>query len=322
MARPLRIEYEGAFYHVTTRGNDKKKIFLSAKDYDKFLSYLSEACRKYGVVLHAYVLMGNHYHLIVETPQANLSAFMHFVNSPYTTYFNIKRKRSGHLFQGRYKALLVDKDSYLLELSRYIHLNPVKAHMVEKPEEYAFSSYGAYISASAESMVSRDLIWGMISPKSRKKAPGLYAKFVTSALKETQPDPFEHTYGGMILGTKPFIKETLKRLDTDTIHKNETSYKRALSSTHDIEEIIRMLSLHFKVSEDEIINASPYKAYAVYLSRNYTPASNIQIGKYFGKISSSAVTKIRSRIKERMAKDKKVRQEMAKIEDDLSRVNG
>jgi hypothetical protein len=158
----------------------------------------------------------------------------------------------------------------------------------------------------------------MISPKSRKKAPGLYAKFVTSALKETQPNPFEHTYGGMILGTKPFIKETLKRLDTDTLHKNETSYKRALSSTHDIEEIIRMLSLHFKVSEDEIINASPYKAYAVYLSRNYTPASNIQIGKYFGKISSSAVTKIRSRIKERMAKDKRVRQEIAKIEDDMS----
>jgi REP element-mobilizing transposase RayT len=322
MARPLRIEYEGAFYHVTARGNDKKKIFLSVKDYDKFLSYLSEACRKYGVVLHAYVLMGNHYHLIVETPQANLSVFMHSVNGPYTTYFNIKRKRSGHLFQGRYKAILVDKDSYLLELSRYIHLNPVKAHMVEKPEEYAFSSYAAYISSSEESMVSRDLIWGMISPKSRKKAPGLYAEFVTSALKGTQPDPFEHIYGGMILGTKPFIKETLKRLDTDTIHKNETSYKRALSSTHDIEEIIRMLSLHFKVSEDEIINASPYKTYAVYLSRNYTPASNTQIGKYFGNISSSAVTKIRSRIKEKMAKDKKIRQEMAKIEDDMSRVNG
>ena len=113
MARPLRIEYAGAFYHITARGNDRKKIFLSVQDYDKFLSYLSEACHKYGVILHAYVLMGNHYHLIVETPGANLSVFMHHINSAYTTYFNLKRKRSGHLFQGRYKAFLIDKDSYL-----------------------------------------------------------------------------------------------------------------------------------------------------------------------------------------------------------------
>jgi len=322
MARPLRIEYEGAFYHVTARGNDKKKIFLSAKDYDKFLSYLSEACHKFGVVLHAYVLMGNHYHLIVETPHANLSAFMHSINSPYTTYFNTKRKRSGHLFRGRYKAFLIDKDRYLLELSKYIHLNPVKAHMVERPEDYARSSYTAYISLSAKSIAYRDLIWGMISPNNRQKAPGLYAEFVTSALTGTQHNPFEHTYGGMILGTKPFVRETLKRLNADVIRKNETSHKRALSSPHDLEEIVRMLSLHFGVSEDEIINTSPYKGYAVYLSRNYTPVSNTQIGKYFGNISCSAVTKIRSRMKERMAKDKKIQQEMAEIEDRLSRVNG
>lgn len=136
MARPLRIMYAGAFYHVTARGNERKKIFLSHIDYEKFLSYLTDAIHKYGVALHAFVLMANHYHLIVETPKANLSAFMHVLNSAYTTYFNLKRRRSGHLFQGRYKALLVDKDHYLLELSRYIHLNPVRAGITEKPEDY------------------------------------------------------------------------------------------------------------------------------------------------------------------------------------------
>ena len=320
MARPLRIEYPGAFYHVTARGNDKKKIFLSIQDYDKFFSYLSEACHKYGAVIHAYVLMGNHYHLLVETPQANLSLFMHFINSSYTTYFNIKRKRSGHLFQGRYKAFLIEKDSYLLELSRYIHLNPVNAHMVENPDEYVYSSYRAYLSIKNESVVFRDLIWGMISSHDRKKAPGLYAAFVNS--KEDQADPFKDTYGGMILGTKSFIKETLKRLDTETIGKREISYKKALSSTHDIEGIIRVLSLHFKVTEEQIVHASPYRTYAIYLSRNHTPVSNTQIGQYFGGISCSSVTKTASRLKDRIEKDKKVREEMRKIEGKLSLVKG
>ncbi len=115
MARPLRIAFEGAFYHITARGNERKKFFFSHRDYEKFLSYLTHALQKYGVILHAYVLMPNHYHLMIETPRANLSSFMHGLNSAYTTYFNIRRKRSGHLFQGRYKALLIDVDNYLLD---------------------------------------------------------------------------------------------------------------------------------------------------------------------------------------------------------------
>src|SRR5208337_4627008 len=111
---------------------------------------------KFGLILHAYVLMTNHYHLIVGTPGKNLGKIMHFINGSYTTYVNIKRKRTGHLFQGRYKAILVDKDNYLLELSRYLHLNPVRAKMVRKPEEYLHSSYRSYVTASQESIVSPD----------------------------------------------------------------------------------------------------------------------------------------------------------------------
>lgn len=136
MARPLRIEFEGAVYHITARGNERKKIYLSKSDYEKFLKYLGDTKKKYNIVIHCYVLMSNHYHLIIETPEANLSRAMHYINGSYTTYFNIKRKRSGHLFQGRFKSILVDKDNYLLELSRYIHLNPVRAGIVEKPEDY------------------------------------------------------------------------------------------------------------------------------------------------------------------------------------------
>jgi putative transposase len=140
MARPLRINYKGAFHHITARGNERKRIFLSKADHDTFLTFLKDASRKYGIIIHCYVLIGNHYHLVIETPRGLLSRFMHDVNSGYTTYFNVKRKRAGHLFQGRYKSLLVDKDSYLLELSRYVHLNPCRAGITERPEDYPLSS--------------------------------------------------------------------------------------------------------------------------------------------------------------------------------------
>jgi putative transposase len=141
MARPLWIEYEGALYHVTARGSERGKIFFPEKDYEKFKEYLAEAREKHGFILHCYVLMTNHYHLIIETPKRTLGRIMHQINSSYTTYTNIKRRRSGHLFQGRCKAILVDKDNYLLELSRCVHLNPVRAKMSQRPEDYPYSSY-------------------------------------------------------------------------------------------------------------------------------------------------------------------------------------
>ena len=123
MARPLRITYPGASYHITSRGNERKDVFKSKRDREKFLEYLESASQRYDAVVHAYCLMGNHYHLLMETPSGNLPQIMRHINGAYTTYFNVKRQRSGHLFQGRYKAILIEADTYLLELSRYIHIN-------------------------------------------------------------------------------------------------------------------------------------------------------------------------------------------------------
>jgi putative transposase len=145
MARPLRILYPGAVYHITSRGNERKAVFKSIRDREKFLEYLESAVEKYQALIHAYCLMDNHYHLLLETPSGNLPRIMRHINGAYTTYFNVKRDRSGHLFQGRYKAILVEKDEYAKELSRYIHLNPVRGKMVESPEEYVWSSYQSYI---------------------------------------------------------------------------------------------------------------------------------------------------------------------------------
>jgi REP element-mobilizing transposase RayT len=319
VARPLRIVYRGAFYHVAARGNERRKIFLSGADYAKFLAYLGDALCKYGVVLHAYALMGNHYHLVVETPEANLSAFVHALNSAYTTYFNVKRKRWGHLFQGRYKSIVIEKDAYLVELSRYVHLNPVRAGVVQKPEDYGLSSYRSYLLPKEETIVSRELIWGMIS-RSRKEAPQRYKDFVESALSEPPPNPFENVYGGSILGTAPFVKDVLKQA-ADAIPRNETAQKRVLSSTLRVDDVIHFLSRYFGMPEDAVLHTSPYRAYALYLARKHTPTSSADIGRYFA-VTCSAVSKMGTRLKRRMESDPKLSGEMRRIEDGLSHVNG
>jgi len=143
MARALRIEYPGAVYHITSRGNERRVIFLDDEDREQFLRLLADAIARFGWILTAYTLMTNHFHLVVETPTPTLSRGMQWLNGTYAAWFNSKYARSGHLFGGRYHAFIVEKEAYYLELLRYVVLNPVRAKMVERPEEYRWSSYRA-----------------------------------------------------------------------------------------------------------------------------------------------------------------------------------
>ena len=145
MARPLRIEYSGAVYHITSRGNEKKAVFKDDQDRGSFLSILDRLNKRYHWICHAYCLMVNHYHLLIETPDGNVSVGMRQLNGVYTQAFNRRHRRAGHLFQGRYKAILIQKDSHLLEVSRYIVLNPVRAGAVERPGDWPWSSYRAIV---------------------------------------------------------------------------------------------------------------------------------------------------------------------------------
>ncbi len=148
MARPLRIEYPGALYHLTSRGNARADIYLSDDDRQLFLDCLAAVCDRWQWLCYAYCLMNNHYHLMIETPEGNLSKGMRQLNGVYTQRFNKRHGRSGHVFQGRYKSILVDRDAYLLELSRYVVLNPVRAGLVHRPEQWSWSSYGATAGSS------------------------------------------------------------------------------------------------------------------------------------------------------------------------------
>ncbi|NTV03186.1 MAG: addiction module toxin RelE [Chlorobiaceae bacterium] len=143
MSRPLRIEIKGGVYHVMTRGNAKSAIFIDDGDRIRLIDILAKTVAVHRWYCHAYCLMNNHYHLLIETPEANLASGMHLLNGMYTQGFNKLHGRTGHVFEGRYKSILVEKERYLLELIRYIVLNPVRAGMVEKPGEYRWSSYSA-----------------------------------------------------------------------------------------------------------------------------------------------------------------------------------
>ncbi|MCH8056115.1 MAG: transposase, partial [Deltaproteobacteria bacterium] len=175
MARPLRIEYPGATYHVTSRGNERKAIFRGDLDRRKFLELLSSSVEQFILQLHAYVFMDNHYHLLVETPEGGLSRAVRYLNGVYTQYFNRRHRRVGHLFQGRYKAILIDKDSYLAELSRYIHLNPWRVRSgVKDPLRYRWSSLRAYDREGEGTVMASDRRdSGVLWEKAKQSAEGL-----------------------------------------------------------------------------------------------------------------------------------------------------
>ena len=207
MARPLRIEYPGAVYHITTRGNAYQDIFLDDADRERSLEILGQTIERFNWLCHAYCLMTNHYHLLIETVDPTLSRGMRQLNGVYTQAFNRRHEQVGHLFQGRYKAILVEKEAYLLELARYIVLNPVRAKMVKKPEEWEWSSYRATAGLSeVPPFLTTDWILSQFADE-RKKAQRLYRRFVA---KETGRSPWDDLKGQIYLGSEKFIKSIPK----------------------------------------------------------------------------------------------------------------
>jgi len=199
MPRPKRIHYEGAIYHVTSRGNERRKIVLDDADRGMFLSVLAENLEQHQVVCHAWVLMDNHYHLLLETPAPNLSLAMKHVNGIYTQKFNKRHNRVGHLFQGRYKSIVVEKDSYLKELCRYVVLNPVRAKMVKLPGDWKWSSYrGTAGLSKPDKWLATDWILSQFG-SNKPQAQKAYAAFVADGVGSKE-SPWDNLYSRIYLG--------------------------------------------------------------------------------------------------------------------------
>lgn len=204
MARPLRIEFPGALYHVTARGDRREDIFEDDEDRSLFLETLGDVTRRFNWLCHAYCLMSNHYHLMIGTPDGNLSKGMRHLNGVFTQATNRRHRRSGHLFQGRYKAIVVDGDAYLLELARYIMLNPVRANMVPTPGDYVWSSYRATVGAVVAPLwLSIDPLLAAFGP-SRRAAVVRFQSFVAAGVNAGSLD--ERVSRSIFLGDKVFVR--------------------------------------------------------------------------------------------------------------------
>ncbi len=215
VARKPRIEFEGAFYHVITRGNQRQKIFRHEEDFGKYHEILAGYKDRYKHHLYAYVLMNNHVHLLIETREIPLSKILQGINQSYTAWFNRKYRTVGHLFQGRYKAILCDRDNYLLSLVKYIHLNPVRARVIKSPEEYPWSSHLTYLKPVRKSIVDEEQVLRIFS-EDKGKARRLYRAYVEDGIPVKKKDIY-CTIDKRILGDEQFADTVMGKSEASIV---------------------------------------------------------------------------------------------------------
>jgi REP element-mobilizing transposase RayT len=332
MARPLRIEYPGAWYHVTCRENEKKDIFGDNLDRVRFLEILERSVNLYSIQVHAYVLMPNHFHLLLTTPEANLNSFMQRFNTAYTVFYNRRHERSGHLYQGRYKAILVGSDSYLLELSRYVHLNPARIKKNSRLEvgekkkiisRYPWSSYLRYVSLKQrKSYTVYEKILTMLGGGDDRRGRNHYKQFVLGGIgKEKHINIWEDIRGQMVLGSDEFVEWIYDRFLSGTkVDKRELpGLKELETGPETVEEIAQYVSAEFGVPEKELYGSrSAHRAArsvfmelcCSYLARKM---SFSEIGRRLGRVSGSALSRNRERLSSRIEDDPKLKAHFKKL---------
>ena len=311
MPRPARIELENGCYHVMSRGNARQSIFLDDADRDRFLEQLQERLQTYEVLLYAYALMSNHFHLLVRTPRANLSRFMQRLNTSYALYFRYRHGRPGHVFQGRYKALVVDGEEYLQRLSRYIHLNPVRIRRLGRASKqerlahlrgYRWSSYAGYVREGAR---QEWVDYALLRPfgRSWKEARRRYRGYLEATVMEDDEVLREaFTQSRHAVGDEGFVERIEAELAarrTGTELDRDIELPRPSVS---LERIDEMVASRFGIRAESLYrhgrSAGPAKGVAVELAVRLTELSQREIGFHYGGMSSQAVSMIWRRLRE------------------------
>ena len=319
MPRQPRIEYENAYYHVMNRGRGRQRIFHSDSDYTTFLRTISEACERFNLVVHAYCLMGNHYHLLLQTPNANLARGIRHINGVYTQRYNRLKRTDGPLFRGRYKAILVDKDSYLLQLSRYIHRNPVEAAspLVEKLESYPWSSYPAYLNLTpAPDWLHREQTYQMLGIA--KKYQG-YRAYVESGNDPEIEKFYKPGCTATVIGDKNFMQWVKEEKIPELTAKEQL--KMTVPTGLSITQIVQWAAEHYQINPLEITQVikGPGKAgrrerkIAMYLCQQLGGHSLASIMKKFGLSNVGSVSFVTSQVRKTRADDSEFAHELEQV---------
>ena len=299
MGRQPRIQFPGAIYHVFARGIERKNIFLDRVDYTRFLEALVMSLDFAQYEVWCYALMDTHYHLLIKTPNGNLVQAMHHLQNNYVKYFNKTHKRVGPLFQGRYKAIVVVDLSYLKELSRYIHLNPLRKGLEKKLGLYEWNSYRFY-SGHKEFpgwLVADELLqhFGSIP----EKAYANHRDYVVAGKDLPLWDPFSVTVERIVLGSMKVLRKLLRSAESDRI---TISKGLLLDKMHSVDDVVDVISKYYNVPHDLVLSrrssGSEYRNMAIYLSRLHTGSSLSELGIYFGGVSYSTIAKICKKCRE------------------------
>lgn len=313
MSRPLRLEFEGAVYHVTSRGNERSAIFRDDRDRDRFLSILGRVVGDQFWRLHAYCVMGNHYHLLLETPRGNLSSGMQRLNGRYTQWFNFRHRRSGHLFQGRYKAILVERDPHLLELCRYVVLNPVRAGIVESAGGWPWSNYRATCGRRA-APDWLEVGWTLSQfGRNQTAAREVYRQFVSDG--RGLPSPFKEIRNQVYLGGAEFLRGIDLKLKGSRWDADIPREQRA-PNPPSIDRIRKAVAQEFGVDEAALSRrrGGEAKMAAIYLSRRLSGKKGFEIADAFG-VKPARVSNVVSEIE--VGRNKSFSRLVRRLETDL-----
>ena len=324
MARALRIQIAGGFYHVTCRGNERKAIYRDDTDRQVFLDKLQASLTIYQVEIHAYVLMDNHFHLMVRTLRGNLSEFMRHFNITYTSAFNRRHRRVGHLYQGRYKAIVVDQDSYLVELSRYVHLNPVRIRPhLKRPlhdqlgllERYRWSSLGGYWDAKKrQSLVTYDNVLEQMG-RSRRK----YREFIIDGIKSGYTTPWDSVQGQVVLGQEKFVERVKEGIEGKGSKREQPGIRQIQAKVP--ADVIAAVAKYYGVEEKQLTGKRTglrdERAMAMELIYRTGGKGQTEIGQLFGGLDYTAVSRERTRLRERVEQNAKLGRAVAAMECEL-----
>lgn len=319
MARPLRILFPDAWYHVMNRGRRGDLIFQDKGDYYTFISLVKDCVEMWNIRVVAYCLMGNHYHILLQTPDANLSRCMRHINGVYTQYFNRTHGLDGHLFRGRYKSILVDSDSYLLELLRYIHRNPLEAGMVDRLESYKWSSHKGYLSKSEIwNWLHKDYVLKIFSNK-KNDALRRYRNFVRKEIPEEINRILGSKKWPSVIGNERFV-DWVK--NTFFIQKRHVEVPESKALSPDFGKIKETVCRLYGVKEEDLfisrrgITNEP-RNIAIFLVRHLKGSKLDEIGREFDIRKYSSVSTIIERTKQRAIKDRKFKKRIEEIKLDL-----
>jgi len=322
MARSLRIQIPGGLYHITSRGLEKKDIVQGDQDRHKWKARLAAVARRRRWKVFAWVLMKNHYHLFLSTPEADLASGMHDLNSGYVNYFNRRHQRCGPLFQGRYKGILVENASHDWELSRYIHLNPVRAGFVQRPEDYAWGS--------APDMLGYRkppdwLAWEEVLTrhgKTARTARKAYNLYLEEGLVHPPESPLSKTQASVLLGSEIWVEKLKSQLE-GSLPDHDVPSARKMRKTIDAESVESTVSRVFGVQRSQLhasrLHGNMARSVAIYLCRKYSSLPVRVLGQRFGEVSSASISRSISNLKEALGSDSDLGRRIRRCERDLER---